>query len=104
MLKQDFLDAAFTEIERGLRGFDISTRCSEVEKEKLIILLPFTGDVAAVEFVNRIKEKIEDIFGEEVEGKIKAEYLPLKMILSRHLQKLKSCDHGRKNYACFNPA
>lgn len=57
MLKQDFLDAAFTEIERGLRGFDISTRCSEVEKEKLIILLPFTGDVAAVEFVNRIKER-----------------------------------------------
>ncbi|ACO03128.1 MAG TPA: hypothetical protein DEP48_00845 [Persephonella sp.] len=89
MLKQDFLDAAFTEIERGLRGFDISTRCSEVEKEKLIILLPFTGDVAAVEFVNRIKEKIEDIFGEEVEGKIKSRILTVENDLEQTLTKVK---------------
>ncbi len=87
--KEDFLDVVFTEIERGLRGFDISTRCGEIEKEKLIILLPFTGDIAAVEFINRIKERVEDTFGEELKAKIKSRILTVESDLENTLKKVK---------------
>ncbi|WP_457642052.1 PelD GGDEF domain-containing protein [Persephonella sp.] len=70
MFKEDFMDAVFIEIEKGLRGFDISSRCYEEEKMKLIVLLPFTSDVGAIEFINRVERKIQEIFGEGTKEKV----------------------------------
>ncbi|WP_456399829.1 PelD GGDEF domain-containing protein [Persephonella sp.] len=64
MEKTDFLESMFIEIEKNVRGFDLSLRYSGDLKEKLIILLPFTGDLGAVEFVDRIKGQISEKFGE----------------------------------------
>ena len=88
--KEDFLESAFEQIEKNLRGLDLSARCSFGDKEKLPVVLPFTGDVNSIEFINRIKFLLKENLGEDIGKKMKHVIIPVgKFDLEETLQKIK---------------
>ncbi|MBK3332336.1 hypothetical protein GWK41_04550 [Persephonella atlantica] len=64
--KTRYIEAVFVQIEKSLRGLDLSTRCSYGEKEKLVVLLPFTNEVSSIDFIERINQRLKDTFGEDI--------------------------------------